>query len=278
MPPEEVEEFRRRGHEFGVHVNADRNGPDDLYFAYPEAIKQQSADFEKRYGEKSPTLQAHCAPWLGYLEWAELHEKAGFRLLFAPLGFSKNTRKSWGQYLFGSGRPLKFFDEREGIKDVWQQPTIFFDDACLTEMFADEEFMCRRIDETLENSMKYFFSSFGMLSHPCAFAQYSRKVMEHILNWMYKRQQPIYSGGQWLDYCDRRTAVMMQLDKDAVEIKKLNGKQVILLPENAEDVNIDGRAITGTVKEIASERFMFIQLDSSRDGSNFKIKYSCRQA
>jgi len=278
LSEEDVRALRARGHAFGPHV--DPCGRDEeLYFAVPDALGEETALFRERFGavapRVSPTLQCHYAPWPGYMSMLPAHVENGYRLLFAympsPLGL-------WGKYMCGSGRPMKFFDRDGALHDCWQQPILVYDDLSLTEFLRDRaEEACSIIDAAVTAALDRNHTTTPILSHPVSFCTYSSPVIEHCFDRLHDAGMPIYSGDQWLRFLDRRAAVCIAQQRNeqgelVCEISCLQGRIPVMVPAAAApQVTVNGKAARGGIESRFGAQWRFIQLDSEEHGHDPRI-------
>ncbi|NQU11761.1 hypothetical protein HQ590_13285, partial [bacterium] len=110
-----VRDLRGGGHTFAPHADPHRC-TDERCFDFPRILREETADFKRRFGDCSSTIQCHCAPWHGYLDWVPMFRQEGYRLLFAYLAGPTNH---WHTYMCGSGRPLRFCDQTGQLHDCW---------------------------------------------------------------------------------------------------------------------------------------------------------------
>jgi len=267
----DVNRMRHCGHTFAPHIDATAsiNDPDadDLYFGFPEALRQQTAAFKKRFEVCSATLQSHYAPWLGYTAWVPKHIDQGYRMLFTYLGL---RQEPWGRFACGSGRPLRFFDPTGIVYDCWQQPILFYDDSSIVEWMRSFEEPVEVFD-TLADSLNSHYSAVGCLSHPVSFATYSQPVMEHIMDGLKSRNIPICSGDAWLDFNDRRNKVVLDCEIQnnhlVVAMRELKGQLMLMIPGAARRVIVQDVTISTVSKRVLSEAYTFVQLNESTHGN-----------
>lgn len=199
-----VAEMRDAGHTFGPHVNYTGRF-DEVYFSYPDALAEDTALFDRRYGGHSATLQAHCAPWMGYMAWVPPHQLHGYRLLFAYLSLPPQR---FNRYMCGSGRPMRFFDRDGTSHDCWQQPVILYDDSSVEErLTSNPRAALEDFQAVLNAAVQQHYTAFGVLSHPVNFYKYSRPYIEGVFSKLSGEGVPFFNGDQWLEFNDLRQAV-----------------------------------------------------------------------
>lgn len=228
LPDGELMRLRERGHTFGPHVNAFPKADDldkpsgrgvDLRESFINAMQRETQRFDQRYGRRSATLQSHCAPWAGYMEFVPLHVRHGYRMLFAYLS---GPQPMINRFMCGSGRPMRFCDEDGVIHDCWQQPVTTYDDASLKPRIASEPAsVLGEFDLIFRDAVARTHTAFTLLSHPVSFATYSQPFIEPCLARFAEAGAPIFNADQWLEFQDRRRhAVVKQRmnDDGAIEV------------------------------------------------------------
>lgn len=230
LSDQQVQQLRAAGHGFGPHVDAKAHG-DSLYFGFFEQVDTETRAFRDHYGEPSPTLQCHCAPWMGYLEWVGRLRARGYRMLLNYLTHSALLCK----FLSGAGRPIKFPQADGRIVDSWQQPLTNYDDASIIDRLGEhaDDALAAFSDHLAE--ARHHHSAIGMLSHPVSFATYSQRYMEGCWDMMIEAGAPLFSADQWCDYQDRRYAVSMRqsIDKAGnvhVELSNVHRRMALMVP------------------------------------------------
>lgn len=290
---EQVNSLVARGHTIAPHVNAadavNRGTPgrDDLYFTFPEQLADETKRFDEKYGHHGSTLQPHFTPWTNYMELVPLHIENGYRLLFAYMcifpcndwiGNIEKQAENWGNYLCGSGRPIKFFNQHGKLHDGYQQPLIFFDDLSHKDFFALQARAVQVFSSKLEESATRTHSALSILSHPVSFTGYSKPVWEAVLDILYNGKHPIYNGDKWLDFLDRRAAVNISQEiTDSgtllLKIKNLNGLLPLMIPSNEiQKIRVNGQFAETIRKTRLNEIYECIQLDSLRHGKDAEIE------
>ena len=281
-----------RGHSIAPHIDAsggiDRGAVtcDDLYFSFPERLSDETSRFVKKYGYHGATMQPHCSPWPSYMEDVPVFQENGYRLLFSYMCFFpcddwignvEKQAENWGNYLCGSGRPIKFCDQNGKSYNCWQQPLLFFDDGTHIDFFALKERAVSNFAAKLNDSVTRTYSTLSILSHPVSFSGYSSPVWENILDILYDGQHPIYSGDKWLDFIDRRSAIKIshEISGNAllVKVENLDGLLPLMFPVSGEKkISINGSFIEPVREKRLEEIYDFIQLDSAIHGKNINLE------
>ena len=269
----DVAELRARGHTFGPHVDPLAHD-EELAFALPDALKEETGGFAARFGAVSPTLQCHCAPWPGYMSPIPAHIENGYRLLFAYLPGSSAV---WGGYLCGSGRPMKFCGLDGAVHDCWQQPLVLFDDETLIPYLRDRaDEARRRFDAALDAVLTHSHTGVPILSHPVSFCTYSRPVMEHAFDRLRAAGAPLYNADAWLQFIDWRANTRLAQEQDdnggfVCTVSGLQGRIPIMFPvktlaRRAAVVTVNGREASHNILRRLGGDYLFVQLDAKEHG------------
>ncbi len=270
----QVAELRRRGHTFAPHLNPHRSGEEEWYFAFPAVIAAETADFKRRYGRCSPSLQCHCAPWQGYQDWVPLFQTAGFRMLHAYLSIPVELLN---RYLCGSGRPMKFIDDAGTIHDCYQQPAMTFDDATLEELIhADHRPLAADFGRMLQASLDEHYTAMSFSSHPISYTRYSKPLMDDCLRQLAANRVPVYNGDDWCDFQDRRRQIVMERTGDGNwHLSNLAGAVTVLIPVQAglRSVRTDGGLEARPVRRWKAD-YLALELPAGRDRATLIIESS----
>lgn len=281
-----------RGHSIAPHIDASggiNRGTcrcDDLYFSFPEQLSSETDRFVRKYGQHGSTMQPHCSPWPSYMDIVPVCEQNNYRLLFSYMcifpcndwiGNVERQAENWGNYLCGSGRPMKFCDQNGKSHNCWQQPLLFFDDETHIDFFALKERAVSNFARKLSDSTTNTYSTLSILSHPVSFASYSSPVWETVLDLLSENRQPIYSGDKWLDFIDRRSAIKIshEISGNAllVKVENLDGLLPLMFPVSGEKkISINGSFIEPVREKRLEEIYDFIQLDSAVHGKNINLE------
>jgi len=280
---EQIRDLEAHGHTVAPHIDASGsfNGApvDDVYFNFPERLEEETRRFDGKYGRHGATLQPHCSPWRGHLETIPAHIRNGYRLLFAYMCFLPANEQgdpvgcqagNWGNYLCGSGRPIKFFDRQSKVQDCWQQPLLFFDDGIYKDFFALTDRAVQAFASKLEDSAIRTHSTLSILSHPVSFTSYSGPAWEAALDLLQAGGHKIYSGDKWLEFQDRRAGVSVShktLPDGTLQVgvENLNGRLPLMIPAHGvKEIQVNGGKTAGIRRELLSDDYVFIQLDSSK--------------
>jgi len=281
MTERDVAEFRAKGHTFAPHVNP-HECQDEWYFDFRKQIREQTGSFRKRFGACSPTIQCHCAPWQGYMDWVPDFIDGGYRLLFTfvslPVAFHN-------AYMCGSGRPLRFFD-RGTLHDCWQQPMVTYDDLSVKERIENElSRVVAEFEKLLMSALERTHTAIPMLSHPLSFSTYSKPFIEACLDRLQREKVPVYNGDQWYAFLERRRAVRMSLEVSGEDtlrctLHNLQGRLSLMIPVSggarAPAVSIDGSGVSGTVHRRLEQDYMFVQLEGDAADRDIQVEVRAR--
>ncbi|MCP4645301.1 MAG: hypothetical protein GY851_32965 [bacterium] len=272
----DVEDMRARGHTFGPHV-APVQRDEELYFAVPEGLAEETALFAERFGAVSPTLQCHFAPWPSYMAMVPAHVANGYRLLFAYL---PAPDPFWAKFVCGSGRPARFFDRDGTLHDCWQQPLLTMDDTSVIELLRDNTATAQaRFDAAFDAAREEHHTSLAILSHPVSFATYSSPVQKHCFARFHDAGLPIYNADEWLEFTDRRAGIdVRQMLNDSggsvVEVSGIQGSIPVMIPATSGDIRVvvNGKSVEPRrLKRLGAESHV-VQLDSAEHGHEARIE------
>lgn len=263
--------MQHAGHTFGPHVNYQPR-QDEVYYSYPEALALETDQFDRRYGGHSPTLQAHCAPWMGYMDWVPMHIRHAYRLLFAYLSL---PAQRFCRFMCGSGRPLRFCDRNGGVYDCRQQPVMVYDDSSMQAyLTAHPQAALADFSAILQPALNHHHTAFGILSHPLSFHQYSRPFMEGVLDAIREAGMPVFNGDQWLRFHDRRDGAILEheIENDILRFRLTGarGEITVLIPGTGRLRAVTGRI--GKVQQVCrfGEQYQAVAIDG--DGSELCIE------
>ncbi len=280
MTPDLVQEFRDRGHTFGPHVNVlGERQTEEMYFEFPEALREQTAAFRERFGTVSTSLQAHGAPWSGYMEWVPDHIAEGYRMLFVYLSL---TRAFLGQYMCGSGRPLRFCGLDGTVHDAYQQPIVTYDDQSIQDYLTEHPGeMVATFESRLREALEHSHTAMGILSHPVSFAQYSRPAVERYLDALAAAQVPVYNGDAWCALQDRRRAVELRCEVPSERtvlctVENLRGPLCLMVPVPSEAgeavVRVDGAVVEPEMDSRLTAQYLLVDLAGKPDGASTEVE------
>ncbi|MFC1452329.1 hypothetical protein ACFLSJ_03180 [Verrucomicrobiota bacterium] len=276
LTPGHVNELRLRGHTFAPHVNP-TNRTDELYFAIPDALREETVRFKERFGACSTSLQCHCAPWMGYMELLPAHIRNGYRLLFASLSLPLDM---WGHYMCGSGRPMKYFDREGVLHDCWQQPVTIYDDTTLTDKLTNHlEDACGEFERLLQESTNESHTPLALLSHPVSFCTYSSRFFERALSRVHEEGIPIWNGDEWTGFIDRRAAAQLEQVRNddgtaSYVVTGLKGQLPLMIPVSQSSPSgflVNRRPAEHTAVERFGRRRAVISLDETM-GEKIEVK------
>jgi len=216
--PDEVSDWRRRGHEFTLHPNVD--------WGLESGWTQHWQEFTGRgYGPISSTVRTHRVLWTGWVESARLQASYGIRMDvdFYQIGPSLQTAEGVWKYghVTGSGRPMKFVDEEGRILNVYQQLTQLADEHLIdwkelgTYGFQgwpklSPEGAAEVYKDMLDRSIRGEFTPITFQYHVDPFenggipADKAAIFMERTLSIAKSNNIPIWSAQDWLRFTDAR--------------------------------------------------------------------------
>jgi len=268
----DITELRALGHTFAPHVKS--VGEEELAFAFPARLAEETALLRERVGKLGVSLQTHCAPWLGYMTWVPELIRHGFRMLMAYMSLPP---RNINRFMCGSGRPMKFVDADGTLYDSWQQPVLSYDDETLIpQMTARPRDFVAKFAEILRPALEEHHTALGMASHPVSYATYSKPFFDALLDLICAEGVPVYSGDQWCEFIDRRQAVRVEqsVEPDGTltcTVNNLVGPLPLMIPiaGGSPAVTVNGAPVQGTVLRRLKQDYLCVQLDG--DGSEIRL-------
>jgi len=270
LSDEEIAALRAQGHTFAPHVFL----PDgeELAYAFPKHMEEETALLKARLGRLSVSLQMHRAPWLGYMTWVPAYINYGYRLLMSYLSLPP---QNVNRYMCASGRPMKFVDQDGAVHDCWQQPVLSYDDQTLIPaMTADPQGFVRKFADILRPAMEEHHTTFGMASHPVSYATYSKPFFDALLDFIVAEGVPIYNGDDWCDFNDRRNAVQVEQSVEGdiltCTVRGLVGMLPLMIPVNGPaTVTVNGTPAEGEIIRRLGQEYLYVQLNG--DGGEISL-------
>jgi len=194
LPRDKVKEWSDMGHSFSIHPTPPA---EDSYWEMEGVLRRHLSRFRESYGIVPGTIRFHACFWKGFTDGAKMLARQGFAMDFNLLSIGN----FWGLYVNGSGRPMKFVDEDGNIIDLFQQLTIFYDDASVMGRLKNEaDAEIERAVKVLEESVKLYHTPFGFQSHPVSFATYSSRYVKGVLASARRMGVPILSSEEWANF------------------------------------------------------------------------------
>ncbi|MBI3987397.1 MAG: hypothetical protein HY343_10775 [Lentisphaerae bacterium] len=261
----DVAALRAKGHTFAPHVDP-WTCKEEWAFAFPDAVRRETEAFRKRFGACSTTIQCHCAPWQGYMDWVRLFLENGYRLLFVYMSIPVSLMN---RYLCGSGRPLRFFDDQGVQHDCWQQPLITYDDATLKERIANNPgALLAEFVTQVRSALDRTHTAVSILSHPISYSTYSKPFMDACFDFLRREDIPIHNGDAWCDFLDRRSRVTVRQERISeaavrLSIRNLTCRLPLMLPfGDGLEVEVNGVRVEGVRCHRLETDFLVVQLEA----------------
>jgi hypothetical protein len=217
-------------------------------------MSRESETFDKRYGERSRTIQAHCAPWAGHMDLLPLHIKHGYRLLFSNLS---DPHRFYNRFMCGSGRPMRFCDDIGVVHDCWQQPVPAYDDGATNERVRESAGeVLAEFDVIFKDAIERTHTSIAILSHPCNFVPHSSAYIEGCMQRIADANAHIYNADEWLTFQDhRRNTSLTQTHLDngdlVIALEDVHGDLCVMIPAPEQDESL---YVDCAGEEIATQR------------------------
>lgn len=270
--PFTVEKFRARGHEIALHPYAD-TGLDEWLLYWEEFTG-------RGYGPVSPTVRTHRVLWTGWAETARLQASYGIRMNLDFYHVGPALQKPNGEWphghLTGSGRPMRFIDERGRLINLYQQNTHFADEHLIPMdvpgwggwpgLSAAQAVDVVR--DLLDRSVKHNdFAALGGQFHIDPFqlggdpAEKSAAFLDGSMAYAAELGVPILSAREWLDFTELRHATEfadISWDSTAsfltfrlVPLNTADATLTVLLPVRHADKTIESVSVDGVTTPMA---------------------------
>jgi len=214
VSPELAQAWAARGHEISVHPDfsalhgprAALHGVDDQYFYEEDMLAAAVHGFERRFGAPVRTIRQHCIRWKGYVDAARTLANLGVEM---DVNYY-SIQPFMASYMTGSGRPMRFVDERGALVGIFQQPTMISEDTTIgahgfSPHWSTPEALAR-VEAIFDASIARTYTPVCVNAHPISFTDYSRAFIEGILDLAHARQMPIVTAAVWLDFTQARYA------------------------------------------------------------------------
>jgi hypothetical protein len=127
--PMMVQQWRARGHEFTLHPWVEE-GIEKGWSTYWKEFTGRG------YGPVSETVRTHRILWSGWVETARMQALYGIHMNMDYYHVGPRLKKPNGEWVYGhltgSGRPMKFIDQKGNILNIFQQLTQLADEHLLS--------------------------------------------------------------------------------------------------------------------------------------------------
>ncbi len=284
LPDSEVAAWLERGHNFGYHSNPMTD--EDPYFAMEDTLRSDAENFRNRYGFTPRTMQSHCGFWRGYMDLVPVLHDIGIRM---AVSYSC-LLETYGKYMCGSSRPMKFVNEHGRIVDVYGQATLIYDDASIQDMLTNEvDTELAKVAKTLDYAVSVTYSPFGFQSHPVSFATYSAAYICGCMDLAKERGVPVLSMDEWLELTQSRYEAQLTVTsagEDALECELTAGQVAgpltvaVPVPDGKQAVGaaVDGHAIEPTPRAILGPQYALVpvQLSSAGESRRVRVEFAGR--
>ena len=278
LPDATVEEWLAAGHNFGYHSHP-YSTPEDPYLAIEGILADDAANFEQRYGYTARTTQIHCATWNGYMDLVPIFHDLGLRM---AVTYGSHLR-TYGKYMCGSSRPLKFINEFGRIMDIFQQTTVIYDDASVQKMLTEEvDTELEKVARTLDDAVNLTYSPIGFQSHPVSYFTYSAPYIGGCMDLAQERGVPVLSMDEWLEFTQRRYEAGLTLtaaDDSSVECRltagSLPGPLTVAVPvpesKRPAAAAVDGESVEPTLRSILGPHYALVPVELRSPGETRRI-------
>jgi hypothetical protein len=214
--PQQVAEWRARGHEFGMHPYVEEGLAAGYNAYWNEFIKYG-------YGPLPPTVRTHRILWHGWVENARVQAQYGLRMNLDHYHSGPAVQRADGGwtrgYLSGTGLPMRFVSAEGELLSVYQQPTHLVDEHLMDvfstgfEVGLEGEAAAAETIAQIAESVQRYPAALGLQCHIDPFLLGGAKA-ERVGYWLdatlaYSAAQgiPMRSAEHWLHFVEARTAV-----------------------------------------------------------------------
>lgn len=210
-----VEAWRERGHDITLHPYVE-TGLDEWELYWREFTG-------RGYAPVSQTVRTHRILWTGWTETARVQAAYGMRMNFDYYHVGPSLQKKNGEWpnghLTGSGRPMKFIDERGRIINLYQQLTHIADEHLIPmdvpgwggwpQLTAQQAVDVAKglIDRSVKQNDycaiggQFHVDPFQLGGDP---AEKGRAFLSGTLEYANQIGVPILSAQEWLEFTDLR--------------------------------------------------------------------------
>jgi hypothetical protein len=277
-PPSQVQEWRRRGHEFAPHPNVDSG----LEVGLARAWQRFAAD---GYGGDSVTTRTHRVLWRGVVGTARAQRGVGVRLNLDAYHLGPAFRRRDGQWaqghMIGSGLAVKFVDPEGGLVDCYGQPTQVVDEQLLGAFGGVEgrtgqeaarvaEMLVRRAVSGTPTALCGNFHADGFAVEPER-VEHAAALLEGALAACRREGVPVWPAARWLEFLEARRATVVvgrQWDAERGRLECLVELGAVPCPRLAlvlpaacgerrlEVVSVDGARADWSVRSLAGREWV----------------------
>lgn len=242
LPPDELRELCRNGHDVGVHPWAGR-APDIDEFS--KCLKTTHQEFASRYGYVPATVRNHFVVAPGWVDTPRVLSDVGVRMDLNPYP----TRDFQCGFITGSGLPVKLMTEGGTLIDHYQQCTIHADDAMLEDKC---NLPAKSIDQAIETSVQLvndmcrrYHGVYQVCFHPIRLQSCGVPTIEWyraILEYVRSLEIPSVNGREWCYFNDARREVAIKSDGESWRLSASHAIDglTVLWPERVRSVIVDG--------------------------------------
>lgn len=261
LTPEQVQTWRERGHSFGIHhdhYDAVYTGRDEAEI-FPGNLEADLVAFAGRYTGRPRVNRNHCLGWVGYVETAKFWAEQGI-VMDSNVG---SYGESWGGYVAGTGRPLRFVDEDGTVVDCFQQPHLVYDDLTVLERLRDDtEAEVARMVAWIDEIATTWYHPFVVLSHPVSFEGYSARFQVAVWTAAVERGLPFWSMEEWADFVAARDGFRLEPCEGGSRVRAPHalGCATLAVPagQHAPHVVVDGVEVDGVRRDVLGQEYLLV--------------------
>jgi FtsP/CotA-like multicopper oxidase with cupredoxin domain len=207
---------------------------------------------------------------------AELYDELGIQMELNAQG----PDRFWLKYNVGSARPMRHVTPAGRVLDVFQQPTVIYDDAAIADRLGGRSAeeagrVLSYVDEALSGS----YMPLTMQSHPLSFTRYSAPFFRAVWAGLRERGVDIVSAEQWADYVIARDASALRSAAEpggTVRVAVLavgDSTQAVALQTRAGSViTVDGAPVEPRQRVIGGLDWSVVTVAAAADGARHLIE------
>ena len=245
--PQEIRDFRARGHAFGPHPRVPLRPSVE---EWRSEVARITADMTRRLGFDPVSIRMHSCILPGYDEAPRTLADLGLAL---ETSFLQGYRHQSG-YLNASALPARFVGRSGEVLDCWEQSTVLGDDTMVTTktmLPVNSEQQCIDLSLTLMRELATrYHGVFHPYFHPINVGGHGRmhtaRWLGEVLGEAQRLGMPAPSCDEWIAFTrGRREARIadLQRDDDEVSVRLQAGRSVeglTVVVGDASRVEVDG--------------------------------------
>lgn len=267
----QVRDWRRRGHEFGLHpfVDLDPSVPEGLEAGWTRYWQEFTG---LGYGPVPPTVRTHAILWTGWVETARYQASVGMRLNLDYYHVGPAFRAESGEWRFGhatgSSLPMRFVDEQGRILGVYQQLTQLADEHLIEvpwqgqarlpveEAVAVSRMLIEQAAYRYPGAITGNYHVDPFVAEP--WRSTARQLLAGTLAEAAARGMPIWTASRWLGFTEaRRRSTIRHVQWDAgrrqaryeLDSSSAGEEMLLLVPQQHGDLRLGHLTVNGREHE-----------------------------